>query len=293
MVVICIAHAKVEKFEDPGVVGLRPLLARGCTSMPRRCVCEWSDAVLFATRKIRTQTEDAGFNRKRTIANAIGKDGGERILRCVGGPSCIAKNRYGIAEELPLSWAAFMAALSNQPNARSKPMADLNGFDANNVEPAAAFDPIPAGKYLAVITDSEMKPNKAGTGSYLQLTFQIIEGEYKNRLLWARLNLDNPNATAVQIARAELSAICRAVGVLAPERQHGVAQPAAGDPRPLQEADGHGRDRPTRSRATPRRTARRRPARTAWPTPRRLGRGRLMRVRAALPAVASTTIGAG
>ena len=95
-------------------------------------------------------------------------------------------------------------------------MADLNGFNANNVEPAAGFDPIPAGKYPAVITESEMKPNKAGTGSYLQLVFQIIEGECKNRLLWARLNLDNPNATAVQIARAELSAICRAVGVLAP-----------------------------------------------------------------------------
>jgi hypothetical protein len=76
-------------------------------------VSEWCDAVLFATRKIRTQTEDAGFNRKRTIAHAIGKDGGERILRCVGGPSCVAKNRYGIAEELPLSWAAFMTALSN------------------------------------------------------------------------------------------------------------------------------------------------------------------------------------
>jgi len=95
-------------------------------------------------------------------------------------------------------------------------MADLRGFDANTIEPAAAFDPIPAGKYQAVITESEMKPNKAGTGSYLQLVFQIIEGECKNRLLWARLNLDNPNATAVQIARAELSAICRAVGVLAP-----------------------------------------------------------------------------
>lgn len=61
-----------------------------------------------------------------------------------------------------------------------------------------------------------MKPNKAGTGHYLQVTFQIIEGDFKNRLLWARLNLDNPNPTAVQIARAELSAICRAVGVLAP-----------------------------------------------------------------------------
>jgi hypothetical protein len=96
-------------------------------------------------------------------------------------------------------------------------MADLRGFDANHIEPTTDFDPIPAGKYLAVITDSEMKPNKAGTGNYLQLTFQIIEGPYQNRFLWARLNLDHPNATAVQIARAELSAICRAVGVLAPK----------------------------------------------------------------------------
>jgi hypothetical protein len=95
-------------------------------------------------------------------------------------------------------------------------MANLQGFDANQVEPSNDFEPIPAGKYLVVITDSEQTPNKAGTGSYLNLTFQIIDGPHKNRLLWARLNLDNPNAKAVQIARAELSAICRAVGVLAP-----------------------------------------------------------------------------
>ena len=95
-------------------------------------------------------------------------------------------------------------------------MANLNGFDATQVEPAAKFDPIPAGKYLTVITESEQKPTKAGTGHYLQLTFQIQEGVHKGRILWARLNLDNPNATAVQIARAELSAICRAVGVTAP-----------------------------------------------------------------------------
>lgn len=96
-------------------------------------------------------------------------------------------------------------------------MPNLTGFDATTVEPTADFDPIPAGKYLAVITESEIKPNKAGTGSYLQFTFQIIEGEYKGRFLWARLNLDNPNATAVKIARGELSAICRAVGVMQPK----------------------------------------------------------------------------
>ena len=95
-------------------------------------------------------------------------------------------------------------------------MANLKGFNANEVEPSTDFDPIPAGKYLTVITESEVKPNKAGTGSYLQLTFQVIDGEFKNRFLWARLNLDNPNSTAVKLAKAELSAICRAVGVMAP-----------------------------------------------------------------------------
>lgn len=95
-------------------------------------------------------------------------------------------------------------------------MANLRGFDANTVDPADDLEPIPAGKYVAVVTDSEMKPTKSGVGSYLQLTFQIIEGEYANRLLWVRLNLDNPNATAVEIARRELSSICRSVGVLVP-----------------------------------------------------------------------------
>ena len=112
MCVILLAHAKVEKFEDPEATAYdrySPRLHKHAAAL----ICEWCDAVLFATRKIRTQTEDAGFNRKRTIANAIGKGGGERILRCIGGPSCIAKNRFGIVEELPLSWAAFMAALSN------------------------------------------------------------------------------------------------------------------------------------------------------------------------------------
>ncbi len=95
-------------------------------------------------------------------------------------------------------------------------MANLNGFDASQVEPTASFEPIPAGKYLAAITESEMKPTKNGSGSYLQMTFTIMDGEYKNRVLWARLNLNNPNATAVKIARSELSAICHAVGVLQP-----------------------------------------------------------------------------
>ena len=87
-------------------------------------------------------------------------------------------------------------------------------FDANTVEPSSGFSPIPAGKYVAVITEDEMKDTRNGKGRYLQFTFEIIEGEYIGRKLWTRLNLENENMEAVKIARADLSAICRAVNVL-------------------------------------------------------------------------------
>jgi hypothetical protein len=111
MVVICIAHAKVEKFEDPESAAYdrySPRLHKHATAL----VTEWADAVLFATRKFRTDKEDAGFNRTRTVAAPIGKDGGERIIRTVGSPACVAKNRYGLPAELALSWNALMAAMS-------------------------------------------------------------------------------------------------------------------------------------------------------------------------------------
>ena len=95
-------------------------------------------------------------------------------------------------------------------------MANLNGFNANQVEPATAFEALPAGKYVAVITASQMQTTKSGKGAFLELTFEVVEGEFKGRKVWGRLNLDNPSALAVKIARAELSALCRAVGVMTP-----------------------------------------------------------------------------
>ena len=95
-------------------------------------------------------------------------------------------------------------------------MAFLNNFDARTVDPVTSFEPIAAGKYVAVITDSQMKSTKNGDGKYLELTFEVVEGQYKGRKLWSRLNLENPSEQAVQIARGELSAICRAVGVMKP-----------------------------------------------------------------------------
>jgi hypothetical protein len=114
MIVILIAHAKVEKFEDPETTTYdrySPRLHKHACAL----LTEWCDAVLFATRKIITKSEDVGFGRERTIAIAVGTEGGERILRTVGGPACVAKNRYSLPAELPLSWPALMDGLTN-PN---------------------------------------------------------------------------------------------------------------------------------------------------------------------------------
>jgi hypothetical protein len=95
-------------------------------------------------------------------------------------------------------------------------MAELN-FDSNDVEPTGNFEPLPLGEFLVMISASEMKPTKNGEGQYLQLTYDVIDGEYKGRKVFDRLNLVNKNEQAQEIAQRSLSAICRCVGVLHPK----------------------------------------------------------------------------
>lgn len=118
MCVILLAHAKVEKFEDPEHAAYdrySPRLHKHATAL----ITEWCDCVLFATRKVITKTQDGGFGRERTIAAGLGKDGGERVLRTVGSPACVAKNRYSLPAELPLSWASLMQALTGKSDTAS------------------------------------------------------------------------------------------------------------------------------------------------------------------------------
>jgi hypothetical protein len=94
-------------------------------------------------------------------------------------------------------------------------MANLGAtFDATAVEPTTPFEPLPAGRYVVQIVASEMRPTKDGSGQYLWLEMDVLEGDQQGRKLWDRLNLVNPNAQAVEIAQRTLSAICHAVGKL-------------------------------------------------------------------------------
>jgi hypothetical protein len=92
---------------------------------------------------------------------------------------------------------------------------DWNEFNPNTVE-TPNRDPLPAGEYTATVTASEMKDNRAATGKYLALTFQVVDGPHTGAFVWANMNLVNPSEQAVQIARAELAALCKSIGVLQP-----------------------------------------------------------------------------
>ena len=94
-------------------------------------------------------------------------------------------------------------------------MAQLN-FDASQVDPAVPFEALPSDKYLVEITRSELKPTKAGDGAYLELEYVVLDGPYKDRKVWDRLCLNHPTPRTVEIARANLSAVCHAVGILRP-----------------------------------------------------------------------------
>ena len=91
-------------------------------------------------------------------------------------------------------------------------MANLTGLVDLNASPESQFAALPSGEYPALITDSAVKQTKSGNGSYLELPYQVIDGPYKGRQLWARINLTNQNATAVTIGQQHLAQIRHATG---------------------------------------------------------------------------------
>jgi hypothetical protein len=94
-------------------------------------------------------------------------------------------------------------------------MANLGGtFDANTVAPREEFKALDPGDYVVAIVASSIEDNSKGDGSFLKLELEVVDGPGKGRKLFDRLNLNNPNAQAVEIAKATLSAICHATGKL-------------------------------------------------------------------------------
>jgi hypothetical protein len=90
-------------------------------------------------------------------------------------------------------------------------------FDASAVELASSFDPLPAGNYNVIITESEVKETKNGTGQLIALKMCVFDGEFENRIIFSNINFKNAHETTQKIGKQQLASLCKAVGVLTPK----------------------------------------------------------------------------
>ena len=109
MMVILIAHAKIERFENPETEGYdrySPRLHKSASAI----IQEWCDEVLFATYKVHTRKVDEQFGR----AQHRGIGTGERIIRTTERPAHVAKNRLNLPDEMALDYRIYAAFLRGE-----------------------------------------------------------------------------------------------------------------------------------------------------------------------------------
>ena len=98
MNIVFTAHAAMRKFEQPDERGAYDRWEMKLTKHDAPLLKEWADMVLFCNYKTFAQKTENG-NYKAA--------GGRRVMYATHNPCWDAKNRYGLADELPMDYAAI------------------------------------------------------------------------------------------------------------------------------------------------------------------------------------------
>lgn len=92
----------------------------------------------------------------------------------------------------------------------------FGSFNAGEVEYKSQYDLLPSGQYTAVIAKGEKKTSQS-QNEYLSFEWEIIEGEYTGRKLFANYNVYHHDPKVRQIAQNDMAGICQAINVLRPQ----------------------------------------------------------------------------
>lgn len=79
------------------------------------------------------------------------------------------------------------------------------------------FSPVPAGKYVCEVVESEVKVNSKNTGKICKVRAKIAEGEFKGKSLFMSFNVSHESAKAQQIGKGQFKALCKACGIISGE----------------------------------------------------------------------------
>ncbi|WP_163834762.1 DUF669 domain-containing protein [Spartinivicinus ruber] len=87
------------------------------------------------------------------------------------------------------------------------------GFNTGEYDPNAGFEVLPAGDYIAMLVEADIKANSKGTGQFINCKWLITEGEFANRNIFDAVNITHQNTMAEKLGRQRLSAIAHAIGI--------------------------------------------------------------------------------
>lgn len=100
--VLCLAHASIERIEQPGEIGTYDhwglKLQAGRKTSIANMVKEWADAVLFCNYKTNINVTDAKSGK------AVAQGGRIRQIHTNHSAAYDAKNRWGMADSVPMEW---------------------------------------------------------------------------------------------------------------------------------------------------------------------------------------------
>jgi hypothetical protein len=77
-------------------------------------------------------------------------------------------------------------------------------FDPAVEEGTPDLAPIPAGSYVAQITDAVVKPYKSGRGQAIFLTWEVVSEKYDGRKIFAHYTLSHESDRAMKFGRQNL-----------------------------------------------------------------------------------------
>jgi hypothetical protein len=109
MNVVLLAHAHVRTFHNPAGDDYDHYELR-MHAKTAEILRAWPKAVLFANYRVYT-------NESKNDGRIRGVSDGSRILHCTPHPAWHAKNRYGLPDELPLSWDEFVSCATSEASA--------------------------------------------------------------------------------------------------------------------------------------------------------------------------------
>lgn len=142
--IVLVCHGQAVKFELPDADGRYDKYELKLTKRLAPIVREWCDLLLFLNYKTLVETESTKSGK---ITKAKAKGGQRRVMHTTHHACWDAKNRFGLADELPLDYASIAHCIPDMLN---------GGLDAN-LRPAQPMQP-PAQVPIPPITAQAQAP---------------------------------------------------------------------------------------------------------------------------------------